>query len=218
MLFPNAHNGVKKIYTAEVLSLIGSILLVVAAIFGVAAASFADADTGAGAVAGTAAGFLVLGLAGSVLSVIAFILNLVGIISAMKDEATFKTALIFTIVGIAAAVLSGAFSSNSTVSDFLQIIINLSELFVALYVVQGIMNLATKLKDSNMAERGNKVRWWLVITFCIPTVIKLVSAIVALNEAGAVANMLSLVSSVLMVVAYFIYLSYLGRAKKMLEA
>ena len=221
MLFPNAHNGVKKIYTAEILSLIGSILLIVAAILAVATASLAEAskaEAEVGAVAGTAAGFIFLGLAGSVLTLIAFILNLIGITSAMKDEAAFKTALIFTIVGIAASALSSAFSTNDTVNSFIQILVTFSELFVSLYVVQGIMNLAAKLKDSNMVERGNKVRWWLVITFCIPSLVKLVSAIFALKEADAVASTLSLISSVLTIVAYFIYLSYLAKAKKMLEA
>ena len=221
MLFPNAHNGVKKIYTAEILSLIGNILLIGAAIFGIATGSFADtarAEAEAGTMAGLALGFIFLGLAGAVLTLIAFILNLVGITSAMKDEASFKTALIFTIIGIAAAVLSSIFSTNETVKNFVQILVNISELFVSLFVVQGIMNLATKLKDSNMVERGNKARWWLVITFCIPSVVKLVSGIFALQDNDIVASTLSLVSAVLIVAAYFIYLSYLARAKKMLEA
>ena len=220
MSFPNAHNGVKKIYTAEILSLIGSILPIIAVILGAATTSLAEAAK-AEADVGTAAGVLViilLGLGAAVLSLIAFILNLMGITSAMKDEPTFKNALIFTIIGIAASALSSAFSANETVSSFISILIKLSELFVSLYVVQGIMKLAEKLKDSNMVARGSKVRWWLVITFCIPALIQLVSGVFELKEADSVADTLSIVAAVLSMVAYFIYLRYLAKAKKMLAA
>ena len=219
-LFPNAHNGVKKIYTAEILSLITAILLAAAAVVGLFAAGLAESGKteADAATAGAAGGFLLLFLAGGVLALIAFILNLVGIISAMKDESTFKNALIFTIVGIAASVLASSFSKNETVSSFIQILVNFSELFVSLFVVQGIMALAARMNNSDMVERGNKVRWWLVITFAIPSLIKLISAVLMLKKAEAVAEVLALVAAVLTLVAYFIYLGYLSRAKKMLAA
>lgn len=217
MLFPNAHNGVKKIYTAEILSLIVAILLAAAAIAGLFAASLAESGKAEAEVA-TAGGFLLLVLAGGILALIAFILNLVGIISAMKDEPTFKNALIFTIIGIAASVLSSSFSKNETVSSFIQILVNFSELFVSLFVVQGIMALAARMNNNDMVERGNKVRWWLVITFAIPSLIKLVSAVLVLKNMETVAGVLSLIAAVLTLIAYFIYLSYLAKAKKMLAA
>lgn len=220
ILFPNAHNGVKKIYTAEILSLIVAILLAAAAVASLFAESLAESGRAEAeaATAGAAGSFLLLALAGGVLALIAFILNLVGIISAMKDEPTFKNALIFTIIGIAASVLASSFSKNETVSSFIQILVNFSELFVSLYVVQGIMALATRMNNSDMVERGNKVRWWLVITFAVPSLVRLISAVLMLKNAEAVAGVLSLIAAVLTLVAYFIYLGYLARAKKMLAA
>ena len=54
-MFPNAYNGVKKIYTAELLSLIGTICLLIAAILvlvGIAASTVSDGTAVAGVVGG----------------------------------------------------------------------------------------------------------------------------------------------------------------------
>lgn len=220
MQFPNAHSGVKKIFTAEILSLIGVVLFIAAAIaaFGVASIDEAsNVETDVGEAVGLAV-FVLFGLAAAILSLIGFILNLIGISSAMKDEPTFKTAMTFALIGIGLSAVSGIFSGSETVSSFVQILVKLAELFVSLYVVQGIMKLAEKLNNSDMVARGSKCRWWLVITFCIPTLIKLVSAVFTLTEAEVAGDILSLVAAVLAVVAYLIYLGYLSRAKKMLAA
>ena len=44
MQFPNAHSGVKKIFTAEILSLIGVVLFIAAAIAAFGVASIAEAS------------------------------------------------------------------------------------------------------------------------------------------------------------------------------
>ena len=146
---------------------------------------------------------------------IAYILTLVGIISAMKDEASFKTALIFAVIGLVAAGVASVFSTGVT-GSIMQIVSNFANLMVTLYVVQGIVNLAAKLNDSDMVARGNKARWILTIAYCLPIIASLVASILAINKAGVAAAVIGLITALLTLVAYFIYLAYLSAAKKML--
>lgn len=220
MKFPNAHNGVKKIFTAEILSLIGTVVLVVAAILALAAGgmiSTGAADQAVEQTTGIVAGAGLFGLVGGILMIVAFILNLVGIISAKKDEGSFSTALTFTIVGIAASLLAGLFANNAMMSDLAQIITNFAQMMVAYYVVQGIANLAVRLHNPAMVERGNQVRMYLMIAYCIPIVVNFLSMIFSMREKSFVAEALGLTALILSLVVYFIYLGYLSKAKKMLE-
>ena len=220
MKFPNAHNGVKKIFTAEILSLIGTVALIIAAILALTAGAMVEsgaADSAVDETVGMVAGLAVVGLAGTILMLVAFILNLVGIISAKKDEESFNTALIFVIVGIAASLFSGIFSKNALVGDFTRIITNFAEMLVAYYVVQGIMNLAVRLQDTEMFERGNQVRMYLMIAYCVPILMHLISTILSMNTDSVLSEGLDLFASVLSLVVYVIYLGYLSKARKMLE-
>ena len=220
MRFPNAHNGVKKIFTAEILSLIGTVTLIIAAILALATGAMVEtgtADAAVNATMGMAAGFAIFGLVGSILILVAFIMNLVGILSARKDEGLFSTALAFTIIGIAVSVLAGIFSKNELFGDFAQIITTFAEMMVAYYVVQGIMNLAVRLQNTEMYERGNQVRKYLMIAYCVPIIIHFISTILSMNTDSVLAEGLALFASVVTLVVYVIYLGYLSKAKKMLE-
>ena len=221
MKFPNAYNGVKKIHTAAVLSLIGDLTFVIAAVLAVISGGMirsGAAESAVGAMTGISAGLIVSSIAGGVLALIAFILNLVGTILASKDEAFFKTALLFIIVGIVATVLSMAFVNNSIVTDFSLIFVNLAQMLVASYIVQGIVNLASKLNEHSMVKQGGQVRIYLLIAYSVPIAVDLIAIILSLSKKSLLANVFSLAGSALSLVVYFIYLTYLKSAKKMLEA
>ncbi len=202
------------------MSLIGTIALIIAAILALTAGAMVEsgaADSAVDETVGMVAGLAVVGLAGTILILVAFILNLVGIISAKKDEESFNTALIFVIVGIAASLFSGIFSKNALLVDFTRIISNFAEMLVAYYVVQGIMNLAGRLQDTEMFERGNQVRMYLMIAYCIPILMHFISTILSMNTDSVLSEGLDLLASVVSLVVYVIYLGYLNKAKKMLE-
>ena len=102
MRFPNALEGVKKIYKAEVIGLIGALFGFVAAILALAGVSAGEDGLGLVAVGG------ILIIAMAVLLVISFIMNLVGLNKAKPDEENFKNALTMVIIGIIAGILLGA--------------------------------------------------------------------------------------------------------------
>ena len=92
MQFPNALEGVKKIYKAEIIALFGAIVGFVAAVLGLVGAQ-------SGSVGGLAgAGILIIAM--SVLFIIAFIMNIVGLNKARPDEENFKNALYMVFAGI----------------------------------------------------------------------------------------------------------------------
>ena len=221
MKFPNAHNGVKKIFTAEILGLIGTIAMAVAGAAAIILAALVNAGNGSetSAAAGAVTAILaVFGIAGDILMLIGFILNLVGIKAAMKDEAAFKTAMVFTLIGIVASVFATIYSSNETVSGLMKILMDFTQLCVAVFVIRGIMNLAEKLHNQKMVAGGRKATTYMTVAYCLPIVISFVSTLISLKAESTATMVLSLIALLLSIIAYIIFLNYLRRAVKMLEA
>ena len=212
MQFPNALEGVKKIYKAEILALISAAVGVVAVIIMLIGAI--------GESAGGVAGGAVLLIAVAVLAVISFILNLVGLNKAKLDDDNFKTAFIITIVGIIASVVLGAAKEGSFLSTIGESASDICSFLVTWFVCTGIISLADKLGDSEMNARGTKARSYLMVTWVITIVLSIIGNILESSESGAVAVIaliLSLVGAVLEVVVYILYLKLLSKARGMLE-
>ena len=108
MRFPNAYNGVKKIFSAEILHLVAVILMavglvtaVIAGVVGTAVGDAAELTEGEFVVTvGGIIGAVSILAVGGILALIAFILQIVGVGQAMKDESYFKTAFIFIFVSV----------------------------------------------------------------------------------------------------------------------
>lgn len=213
MKFKNAYNGVSKLFTAEVMMLLSTVALIVAGIvLAVAAAMQADAVA-----VGSMIALGIFGIAALVLSVVAFVLNFVGLIQANKDEASFSVALIATVVGIIASILMGVFSANTLVSGLMDTFTKIASLATTLFVVQGIVKLANRLGNQKMIQKGHTIFYLILTVQIIGIVARFIAALFGGNAALAlVAAVLAITAQVINLVAYFIYLAYLGRAKKML--
>ena len=216
MRFPNAYKGVGRIYKAEILMLITSVLLIIAGIIMIAALPQIEADNdGALAVAG---GALIVMLVSSIVATVAFILNLMGISSAMKDEPSFKMAMICTCVAIGASVLSSILSSSETVSDIFNTVYNIAKIIVTLMIIQGICNLSVRMKNQDMLDRGKRLMYLLLIVQCLALVASIISAVFQRSNSGlATAGVLLIISAIIDIVESFMYLGYISKAKKMLE-
>ena len=64
---------------------------------------------------------------------------------------------------------------------------------------------------------GNQVRMYLMIAYCVPILMHLISTILSMNTDSVLSEGLDLFASVLSLVVYVIYLGYLSKARKMLE-
>lgn len=223
MKFPNAYAGVKKIFTSEILHLISVLLMMVAAIAavfggaGLIAAGDSAAMTDAEAAAVLGGGFLsILAIsAGAVIAIIAFILQIVGIGNAMKDEPYFKTAFIFVFVGIACTIVYSCFNAltpdNLFLINLFRALAQIANLVVFIYVVGGIQRLASKLGNADVESKGSTIFTLLIIIYLIAFVASIVSMF-----APTVASILAICVLVLDLISYIIFLIYLSKAKNML--
>ena len=216
MKFEHAHEGVKKIYTAELLAILAAACVIVAAISGVVALA-AGGLQAAAAAGGAIIGAGIFSIASGVLAIVSFILNLVGINRAYRDEAAFKKALYAVLAGIVIS-LAGTFTrEGSLLNGLLSTLNGVCDLLATFMVCQGIVNLAGKLEDAAVAEKGKSVQKLLLAVWIIVIVVRLIVALLGGAAAGIFAGILAIVAAVIAIVAYFLYLGLLGKAKKMLE-
>ncbi len=216
MRFPNAANGVKKLFTAEILSLISTVAMIIAICLAVVAAAGSNAQNVTSGTVAAGMGTIILVAAAAVLVIIAGILALIGLIQASKDEVAFKTALIATIISLVAAVIMGIFSRYSVVQSICQCITNIMSVVVTVFVIQGIINLAGRLKEREIAAKGKTLMTILIVIFALAFVASLISAIFGGALASTIAGIIALVALVLDLIGYIIYLTLLAKAKKML--
>ena len=219
MRFPNAFEGVKKIFTAEILSLIARVCVLVAAIGGLAAVgavAVADSVDGDSVITvGLAGAGLagIFGVAAGVIAIIAFILQIVGINKAKADEPAFKTAMIFILVAIAASGVGSIFSGNETLQSIAQIVTDVAGLCVTLYIIQGIKSLADRLNNGAVSAKGNQIFLLIAVMYGVVLLANLIGLF-----APMISGVLAIVAAVVGIVQYFFFLSYLSQAKKMLAA
>ena len=215
MRFPNAANGVKKIFTAQILGLIASVAMIIGLIFLIVTAAAADANAQGGAVA-AGIGTIILLAGAAVLVMIGSIMTLVGVIQASRDEGAFKTALIAIIISLVAAVIAAIFTSSGVVQSICQIIQNVMSLAATLFVINGVTNLAEKLNNTEVWSKGRNLLKVIVCIYALSLIASFISLIFGGIFVSMTAAILSLIAAILNVISYFLYLSLLNKGKKML--
>lgn len=219
MTFPNALTGVKKLYTAQILALIAVIALLLVSLLGLGVKETVNVEEIDAATAVTGGGILLLALAAGIISIIALIMNIVGLKHAKLDEGAFRTALILTIVGLAVSVVSTAVeSSNAVVSSFISIAANVLSLAASIFVIKGIVNLAAQLDREDMVEKGNSLLKIIVCLNVVSIAASIVSSSMTVQTESNASLIIAIVASVVSIVSCIVFLSYLSKAKKMLEA
>lgn len=216
MRFPNALEGVKKIYKAEIIALVAAVVGVVASI--IALAGLSSGTTG-GAVGAAGAGVLLIAVA--VLLIIAFIMNIVGLNKAKPDEENFKYALYCVFVGIIASIVLGAAKEGSFLKELGDTASKICSFLTTYYVCTALISLAEKLENREMAEGGQKARKLLMTVWVISIVISVLGIIfnaIGGTAIAVVAVVLALVASVIEIIAYILYLKLLSKSRAMLEA
>ena len=209
MPFPNALDGVKKIYKAEIIALIGAIVGFVAALLGLVGAQ-------SGSVGGLAgAGVLIIAM--SVLFIIAFIMNIVGLNKAKPDEVNFKNALYMVFVGIVLSIVVGATQEGTLIHTLGESLSNICNLLVNYLVATALLNLANRLGDAAVAQKAKSVRTLLTIVWVIALVLQVLGDALT-SKAGTIAVVLALIASIVEIIAYIVYLGLLSKARGMLEA
>lgn len=157
-----------------------------------------------------------MAIATVVLAIIAFILKLVGVNKASKDEQAFKIAFYFIFIGIIASVVGGIFSTNTTVTNIVAVVSDIVSLGVTIYIIQGIKNLAEKLGDDNMIKKGDNLFNVILAIYVLIIIAQIINLIFGGTAALVVSAVVIIAAGILDIVQYILYLSYLSKAKKML--
>lgn len=214
MKFPNAFRGIKKIWLAELLMLLFVAASIISVVVAVTNSSLVDEKVVLNSSAETTVGLLVI--VTGLLVLVAFVLNLVGLINARTDDSAFRIALLVTLLGIAASVVQVIWSKNQGLVKWMDTLTTIFSMFATYYVLTGIANLAEKLSDSATKALALKSRTLVEGTFCATAIFKLIINIFKIQETSTIYLILSIVALVLELVSYILYLRALSKGKKML--
>ena len=212
MRYPNAHDGIKRIYRAEILLLFVVVMSIAAALLAVFNGPRGQVSEGSLAVLGFI--LIVTGIVG----IVAGLMNIFGVSRASKDEPAFKTALYVLLAGICASLLSTVFNSNRTVSSIFTAASRVTEILASYYICTGIINLAEAMNDAEISARARRVRSILIGIWTISIGLEIVTLLFGNNSAmQTVIAVVALAGSLISIVAYFFYLGLLKRTVAMLE-
>lgn len=206
MTLPNAYKGVKKVFIAEILQII-SLLLTVAGLATLIGAAGVISETGqaeeAVGVVATGGVFTLLAL---VLSILALVLNLVGLKQASKDEPD-RMAKAFTcaIIALVLSVIVGVCQYMEwEATGFFSALSSLAQMCTIIFTIMGVSEVTQNIARQDVADMGPKI---LTIA-----VVAIVASIIVGIVGGQVGGVVAVVALVLMIVAYFVFLVFLGRA------
>ena len=225
MQYPNAYKGVKRIYIAEILTLIATILAIIGAAIMIVRYNGnleqlqnlqLDAESVDLPIAIASALVLIAGI----LAIISFIISLVGVCNARIDESAFTGALIMIILSIVVSITGSVMqNTNPTAANWANVAVSVLTLASTLFIIKGIMNLAEKLERPDMVSKGRSIMAAILIINIIAIAASAVSAYLELSETQEkIVEYVSLGASVATLIFLLIYLSYLNKAKKMLQA
>ena len=223
MTYPNAHAGVKKLFTAEILSLIAAFCTIMAVVFVYFMTKSVDSTgqiTSEGAAVTSFGGAAIFSMGASVLAIIAFIFRIIGIKKASADEDGFKVAFYLVLAGIVLALINaviGSFVKSSVVTGIFSVLGDVIDLAITIYVIQGIRNLAYKLNNEDMDNKGKNIFKIILAVYILIIIAQIITLIAGGTSAGIViAGVFGIVAGVLTIVQYVLYLGYLNKAKAML--
>ncbi len=213
-MFENAKTGIKKIYRAEVLTIFAAIVAIISTIvFLVVGTAVKDGKSVNVADIVSLISLIVAGI----LAIVAFFLNLSGIVTASKDEESFKNALIMLFFGIIVSIVSTVLQSrNPSLSKAFATANDISELFVTYYVLTGCINLAQKKGNQEVADKSKKALNLILIVWALAILVGAISTIVTKSAGEIVAGILGIVTILLSIISYFVYLGALKRTSAIL--
>lgn len=233
MRFPNAFKGVSKMFAAEILKLIATGLTIATGVAGIVSSAgviklasegvqLTDELVASNVNVGGLVATGILGVGAMILYIIAYIMNLVGMHQAGKDEDNFRSAfgisIAVLIISIGTAVLTGLSIGGNVPENIASTARTICEIIVMILVVGGIMNLAEMCRDEKMVRFGKTVSVLILVFVIAAAVATFISIFFGrLAWAQHVEGILDIISGVALFIGYIIYIIYLGKAKKMLR-
>lgn len=219
MRFPNACKGLKKIFYAELISLIALVPFAVSMVL----IQFLPEEINENNAEMLPAEIVItiLSLVSLVLMIVAYVLNIIGYVNASKDNESFKKAMLLTIAGLVLTVVSGIMenvNASPILTNTFDSMEQILDLLITLTTISGIVTLSVTYGDLRMVESG-KALFKFLFAIYLPTLIAYVFVYMLRNtrSAAILAVTVTLISFALNAVYSLLYLRYLYRAVNMLE-
>ena len=212
MRFPNTFKGIQKIWIAEMLMLLASVLSIVL-LFVVANNSAVVEDV---LVVAIDTPTQVLSIASAVLMIVAFVLNLIGIINCRKDDKNFVNALFATVLGVICGIVNAIWGeAKPRLGEWMEFVMVMESCYASYYVLTGVSNLSEAYPDPQTKKLVDKSRNWLLGSFCLSAILKLIVDIFNIQD-GTPKTIMGIVAVLAEIVSYVIYIMALNKSKKML--
>ena len=219
MRFPNACKGLKKIFFAELISLIALVPYAVSLVL----IQFLpeEIDKNNAEILPAEVVVTILSILSLVMMTVAYVLNVIGYVTASKDNESFKKAMLLTIAGMVLTVVSGIMENangNPILTNTFDSMENILDLLITLTTISGIVTLSVTYGDLRMVESG-KALFKFLFAIYLPTLIAYVFVYLLRNTRSAafLAVTVTFISFALNTVYSLLYLRYLYRAVNMLE-
>ena len=219
MRFPNACKSLKKIFFAELISLIALVPYAVSLVL----VQFLPEEINKNNAEILPAEVVVtiLSILSLVMMTVAYVLNVIGYVTASKDNESFKKAMLLTIAGMVLTVVSGIMENangNPILTNTFDSMENILDLLITLMTISGIVTLSVTYGDLRMVESG-KALFKFLFAIYLPTLIAYVFVYLLRNtrSAAILAVTVTFISFALNTVYSLLYLRYLYRAVNMLE-
>ena len=219
MRFPNACKGLKKTFFAELISLIALVPYAVSLVL----IQFLpeEIDKNNAEMLPAEVVVTILSILSLVMMTVAYVLNVIGYVTASKDNESFKKAMLLTIAGMVLTVVSGIMENangNPILTNTFDSMENILDLLITLMTISGIVTLSVTYGDLRMVESG-KALFKFLFAIYLPTLIAYVFVYLLRNtrSAAILAVMVTFISFALNTVYSLLYLRYLYRAVNMLE-
>lgn len=213
MRYPNAFKGVSQIYKAELIAILAVICTGIGAILAIFGVGVADVGSEA-----VGKGFAITGglfvIATAVLMIVSYILNIIGVGNAAKDESGFRSAMIAIIIGIVASIVAGIFSNKEVVCLLAQLVSKICDIMVFWFCIGGIRNLADKMNDRNIANKADSFTKLIIGIYVVGIVLAIIGSFV--KAGGFLDGFIDVAGAVCSIIAYLSYLSLLKGARDML--
>ena len=215
MKFPNTFKGIKKIWIAEMLMLLAAVLSIVL-VFVIAGNSVVIDDAVVVNTEAVKTPTAIIGIGAAVIILVAFLLNLIGIINCRKDDKNFINALFATLLGVVCGVVNAIWGeSNPRLGSWMEFVMVMESCYASYYVLTGVSKLSEAYPDEATKKLVDKSRNWLLGSFSLSAGLKLIVDIFNIQD-GTPKTIMAIVAALAEIVSYVIYLMALNKSKKML--
>ena len=208
MKYPNASKGLQTFMIAEFITLAASIIAVIASILALPGVEAPQSELSVS---------VVVMLVVVIMYVAAYVMGIIGITGACKDEPAFKVSLFAIIALLIFSVLSTFFYKNETVYFIFSIAADVAYFFLVHYIIHGIMHLSEHLGRPDLSKSGKKIFTVVYIGIIFEVIVRIIEIVYGQKQGEEIALPFDVVANILKTIEYFMFLIYIIKGNKLLK-